>query len=434
MPAVSAARVPRRGFLIALAATIFVMVAASAPSLFYPQIADRLGLTPVATTLIFAVYAFTLLAVLLCLGSVSDRVGRRAVVTAGSVLLSLSLIMFWFAGSLTVFIAARALQGVAAGLLIPTLSAMMIDFEPETRPDSAALWNTIGPMLGLGTGTLSAAVLIDLTSDPSAVVFGILAAFFAIMGFAVWTTPERVTRTAITLADLRPQFHVPARLRQAFIAGVPAIIAGWATNGLFLALGAGLVRNELGGATHAHAGVALFVFAIAGVLTSRALYRRPARIISISATGALTLGTAASLGALALHSYPAYVISLAAVGSGFGTAFLGVLRTIMPLTAASERAAVMSVVYTVSYLAFGVPTIIAGLLVPLLTLSGTMILLGGVVVLLSAAATILRLRVRDQGGPETNPAGQSSEHRRAEAPRGKQHPTDPDITAERRKP
>ncbi|MCV7525587.1 MULTISPECIES: MFS transporter [Actinomycetes] len=55
------------------------MAAASAPSLFYPQIAERLGLIPVATTLVFAVYTFTLLAALLYLGPLSDHVGRRPV-------------------------------------------------------------------------------------------------------------------------------------------------------------------------------------------------------------------------------------------------------------------------------------------------------------------------------------------------------------------
>lgn len=385
----------RRGFALALAATILTMAAASAPSLFYPQIADRLGLVPVATTLVFAVYAFTLLGALLCLGSLSDHIGRRPVVATGSVLLAVSLIMFWSAGSLTMLLIARALQGVAAGILVPALSAMMIDFEPATRPNSAALWNTIGPMIGLGTGTLGAALLLDLTPDPSAAVFGALGAAFASLALIVWTIPELVARSRIQAADITPRFRVPRHLRQEFAAGVPAIIAGWATNGLFLALGAGLVREELGGTTHTHAGFILFVYALSGVLTSRLLYRRPARVISLYATTALGIGTALSIGALALHSYPAYLGAIAIVGSGFGTAFLGVLRTLMSHTASSERAEVMAVVFTLGYLAFGVPTIVAGLLVPVLTLSGTMAVLGVSIVILSVVATILRLRIPD---------------------------------------
>ena len=386
-------QIPRRGFVLSLAATILMMAAASAPSLFYPQIAERLGLIPVATTLVFAVYTFTLLAALLYLGPLSDYIGRRPVVTAGSLALALSLAMFWFAGGLATLLVARALQGLAAGLLIPALSAMMIDFEPPSHPNIAALWNTIGPMIGLGTGALGAALLLDLTPEPTAAVFGLLVLAFLTVAATVWSTPELVPKTRIRRGDLRPRFMVPLHLRRMFTAGVPAIIAGWATNGLFLALGAGLVGSELGGSTHTHAGIVIFALAISGVTASSVLQRRSARTISLYATSALAFGTAVSIGALALGSYPAYVASVAIVGSGFGTAFLGVLRTLMPHTASSERAAVMAVIYTVAYLAFGVPTIVAGLLVPVLTLSGTMTILGAIIIALSLAATVLRLRI-----------------------------------------
>lgn len=386
-------QIPRRGFLLSLAATILMMAAASAPSLFYPQIAERLELVPVATTFVFAVYTFTLLAALLYLGPLSDYIGRRPVVTAGSLALALSLAMFWFAGGLATLLVARALQGLAAGLLIPALSAMMIDFEPPSHPNIAALWNTIGPMIGLGTGALGAALLLDLTPEPTAAVFGLLVLAFLIVAATVWITPELVPKTRLRRGDLRPRFTVPPHLRRMFTAGVPAIIAGWATNGLFLALGAGLVGSELGGSTHTHAGIVIFALAISGVTASSVLQRRSARTISLYATSALAFGTAASIVALALGSYPAYVASVAIVGSGFGTAFLGVLRTLMPHTASSERAAVMAVIYTVAYLAFGVPTIVAGLLVPVLTLSGTMTILGAIIIALSLAATVLRLRI-----------------------------------------
>ena len=396
MPGVCTSQTPRRGFALALAATILTMAAASAPSLFYPQIADRLGLIPVATTRVFAVYTFTLLGALLYLGAVSDRSGRRPAVMAGSLLLAVSLVMFWWAGSLTMLLIARALQGLAAGILIPTLSAMMIDFEPPTQPNAAALWNTIGPMLGLATGALSAAILLDFTTSPAVAVFGPPLAAFVLVAATVWSAPELVSRVCVQRSDLRPRFTVPPHLRRMLAAGMPAIIAGWATNGLFLALGAGLVQTELGGSTHTHAGIVIAALAIAGVVASRLLQQRSARTISLYAATALALGTVASIGALALHSYPAYVAAVAVVGSGFGTAFLGVLRTLMPHTAASERAAVMAVVYTISYLAFGVPTIIAGLLVPLLTLTGTMIVLGAVIVVLSLVATVLRARIPDR--------------------------------------
>jgi hypothetical protein len=50
-------------------------------------------------------------------------------------------------------------------------------------------------------------------------------------------------------------------------------------------------------------------------------------------------------------------------GVGFGGGFQGALRTVVPLTAPHERAGVLSILYIVSYLALGVPAVLAGLLV-----------------------------------------------------------------------
>ncbi|MBE8146688.1 hypothetical protein IOD13_11830 [Brevibacterium casei] len=123
---------------------------------------------------------------------------------------------------------------------------MMIDFESPSHRNIATLWNTIGPMIGLGAGALGAALLLHLTSEPTTAVFGSLVLAFLIVATVVWSTPELAPKTRIRRGDLRPRFTVPPHLRRMFTAGVPVIIAGWATNGLFLALGADLVGSELG--------------------------------------------------------------------------------------------------------------------------------------------------------------------------------------------
>jgi len=47
----------------------------------------------------------------------------------------------------------------------------------------------------------------------------------------------------------------------------------------------------------------------------------------------------------------------------FGAGFQGAIRTIVPLAAPHERAGVLSIVYVISYLAMGLPAVIAGFLV-----------------------------------------------------------------------
>ena len=179
----------RGGFCLAVTGTVVLMAAASAPSPFYPQLTEQLQLPPVATTLIFAIYAIPLLLALLTLGSLSDRVGRRGILTVGSVALSVSLLMFWAADSFLLLLAARALQGLAAGLLVPVLNAMMVDHEPSRWLGAAALANTVAPMAGLGLGALTAAGLLDLPGIDAGTIFLLLAAVFPLLAATAWTIP-----------------------------------------------------------------------------------------------------------------------------------------------------------------------------------------------------------------------------------------------------
>jgi hypothetical protein len=71
-------------------------------------------------------------------------------------------------------------------------------------------------------------------------------------------------------------------------------------------------------------------------------------------------------------------------GAGLGGAFTGTIRSLVPLAGAQERAALFSAIYTVSYITFGVPVIVAGLL--LTTVGVTAIALTFAAVTLAAAA------------------------------------------------
>jgi MFS family permease len=111
------------GFALAISAVVALMAGASAPSPFYPVLQQELGFSAPTMTGIFAVYALALLLTLLVAGSLSDHVGRRPVISAGFVVLAVSMVAFWHADSVLLLFVARIVQGVAAGLLMSTLSA-----------------------------------------------------------------------------------------------------------------------------------------------------------------------------------------------------------------------------------------------------------------------------------------------------------------------
>ena len=134
------------------------------------------------------------------------------------------------------------------------------------------------------------------------------------------------------------------------------------------------MKSEFGVTTSAQQGITIPIVAASGIIASVRLHRSSARVVCADAASSLGISTALRLGALALHLFPAYLLTglltAPVVGSGFGTAVMGVLRTPVPRLDPAEREAVMAVIYAVSYLAFGVPRIIAGPLVLLIFETG----------------------------------------------------------------
>src|SRR5260370_6002134 len=74
----------------------------------------------------------------------------------------------------------------------------------------------------------------------------------------------------------------------------------------------------------------------------------------------LLAGVGLALASLSSHSATAFFLGTALAGSGFGTGFQGVIRSVVPLAGPQERGGVLSVIFVVSYLAMGLPAVIAG--------------------------------------------------------------------------
>lgn len=130
-----------------LAAADNTVVAAAAPS-----IAADLGLGVTATQGITVAYLLPFAALLLAAGAVVDRLGERAVLRAGLIAFGVGTVVAGAARGGEMLLAGRAVQGLAAALLVPaTLSLLRTRLAPADRPRAAALW-TIALAVALAAG------------------------------------------------------------------------------------------------------------------------------------------------------------------------------------------------------------------------------------------------------------------------------------------
>lgn len=380
-------------FWVVAATTAMVPAASSAPSPLYPVYQAEFKFSALTLTLIFAVYVFALMASLLTVGRLSDYVGRRAVLAGALVVEAGAMALFLVADGVTSLLIARIVQGIATGAAIGALGAYLLDLQPSDGSRLGSLLNSVAPTIGLGIGATVTGVLVQYAPDPTRLIFAILTALFVVLALTTIVLPETVKGVDGAVASLRPQIAVPPRARRSFAGAVPTMVSTWALGGLILSVGGSLLGVVFGQSNHAVVGLVIGLFPFSA--TTAALLARGLSPPSMARVGgvALAVGTGLFLLALGTASITVFVVASIIAGGGFGSGFLGALRSVTQLAEPQERAALLSAVYVVSYLAFSVPALVAGVLVTNIGLLKTSLGYGGVVALI-AVGTLAVERLR----------------------------------------
>ena len=386
--------------MVVFALTLLVLVASgSAPSPLYPIYQAEWGIPALELTIVFAAYVVGLLVTLLTAGSLSDHVGRKPIVLGGLVVSLTAMGIFTFAGSGMTLIIARIVQGLAIGLVTGALGAGMIDHQPTHRP-LAAFLNGVTPPVALTVGSLGSGALVQFVGAPEKTVFLVMAGLMILAGIAVALTPERSPRRPGALASLRPTVRVPASSKSLFAGVIGCMIASWALVGLYLAF-AGSVLRELFDISHPLAtGGIIAVFTGFGALTGIVISRFDARRSMLVGVGALIVGPIVTVAGLWGTSLPTFVVGTAIAGIGFGAGFQGGLRLLLATAPVEERAGLLSSIYVGSYLAFGLPSIAAGALVPALGLTVVLTYYAGFVIVCAVVALVLQRILRPSARAE----------------------------------
>ena len=369
--------------------TVSYLASSSAPTPLYPIYQAEWGFSSMAIALVFGVYAVAVLAALLVTGRLSDYIGRRPVLIVATAIQAATMFLFAFADGLSTLITARVIQGLSTGAAIAAVGAGMMDVD-KVR---GAVANSVAPASGTALGGVLAGLMVHYLPAPTHLVYLVLAAIFVAQVVGVALMPESMPPRAGAMASLRPQFSLPPATRQPILVAAPVLIAVWALAGFYGSLAPSLVRSSFGLDSSLLGGVALFVLAGSAGISVLLTQRLEPRTLMIYGATVLFAGVGLAVGSLSYHSATAFFLGTALAGSGFGTGFQGAIKTVVPLAEPQERGGVLSVIFVVSYLAMGLPAVIAGYFV---ARQGDLFLtareFGAVVMVLAALALIGTLR------------------------------------------
>lgn len=335
------------------------LAASSAPTPLYSVYREAWGFSAVTLTVIFGVYAIALLLALLVLGSISDHVGRRPVIIGALLLEVVAMAVFMAASSVPLLIVARIIQGLATGAATSVLAAGLMDLDRQRSP----LINSVAPMVGLAVGALGTSVLVQFAPAPLQLSFVILAGAFVLLAALACFLPETAVKRPGVLSAMLPTVAVPQHAWKALLLVAPIDVAAWALGGFYFSLGPTLIGKVTGMHSPVVGGVLIFVLTVSAAVSVLLLRAWAPQRMLISGIVALIAGVGTTLLAIDSGNAVLFFLGTIVAGFGFGVGFLGALRTLLPLAQPHERAGLMAAYYILSYLAFCLPAILAGIMV-----------------------------------------------------------------------
>jgi MFS family permease len=332
-----------------LAAYVAVFLAFLDNFALLPLIAPRaqeLGANALGVGVTVAAYSLTNLLLNLVGGSLTDRVGRRAVVLLSLAASPLCIAVYGLAQQLEVLILARVVHGAFGGFLMAALFAMLADVSAEGERGRTI--GRAGALIGLAAVLGPAVAGVAAQRLGTTTVLLAVAAILAVGLLAVWRAiPETLPPSA--RVDRQPRAWLrllrEPRLRLACVAifGLEAgvgIVTGFLKDGLVarqLAAGMDLER-ALRYATGAQGGL-FSIFAVVAVVlmlspVARQVDRRGA--VGLSLGGTIVLGLSTAILALG-SAIETETLAMVLYGIGFGLLFPAAAATVGIATAWAER-------------------------------------------------------------------------------------------------
>ncbi|QEV20413.1 MFS transporter [Streptomyces alboniger] len=127
-----------------------------------PQITADLDPSGTQQLWIFDIYAFVLAGLLMTMGSLGDRIGRRRLLLFGATAFGAASLVAAYADSAETLIAARAVLGVGGATLMPSTLALVRTMfrDAGQRAKAIGLWQTV-MVAGIALGSVMSGVLVE---------------------------------------------------------------------------------------------------------------------------------------------------------------------------------------------------------------------------------------------------------------------------------
>lgn len=328
------------------------------PAPLYGMYEASWHLTPLTTTVVFAVYAFAALAAVLVSGKVSDVVGRKPVLLGALAALILGLVVFMLADNVAMLIVARAIHGAAVGSTVVAGAAALLDLRPHRGIRSGQL-SGVSFNIGMAVTILGSALLAQYAPHPLRTPYAVAAILCLVLGVGVIALREPHTaRVAGPVTITKPA--VPQEIRSDFWFSGLGVMASWSVLGVLMSLFPSLATQQSHVHNHIFGGAVVAASAFAAAMSQLFATRIAARTAAIVGDVGMAIALILTVPALLTHQWPIVFAVAVVLGATFGLGFGGSLRHLSNVVPHDKRGETMSAYYLLAYTAMAIPTIVAG--------------------------------------------------------------------------
>lgn len=385
------------GFWIVAFVFMISMAFAAAPAPLYVLYQQRSGFSAFTITVIFAVYAAGVVVSLFLAGHVSDRLGRRRVMAPAVLLIVVAALIFMIWPDLPGLLLARFITGLGVGMLTATATAHMTELHGSARPGTgfrrAEVISTAANIGGLGFGPLITGFLAEYVPAPLFTPY-VVFAFLLLGGLLLLVTVPETVSVERTWTYRPQRVVVPRSDMGTYLAATMMAFVGFAMFGFFTSLAPALISGKLGITSHVVAGsVAFSVFASAAIF--QMISSRWARTTQIPVgLVVLAVGLVLVTASIVLVSMPMLVAGGIVAGAGVGVTFKAAIGTVISIAPVETRGEALAGLFLVGYLGMAVPVLLLGLLLQVVALVPSVMMFGGLMLVLLSITAITLARTR----------------------------------------
>jgi hypothetical protein len=292
------------------------------------------------------------------------------VIALGLGLSILALGLFALAGGVGWLFAARAVQGLAQGMMSGAATAALIEFVGDGAARRAALFAALAQAGGSGAGVLIGGILAQWGPAPRVVPFIVGMLVCASVAVLLWMAPEPGAAEGRRGALRVRRPRVPEQIRGPFFRIGLTAAAVWAVAAMFLSImpsyAGQLVLHSRNLALLGLVAAVVLMCSCAAQFVVR--HGAPPALAQAGGLGLLAVGLLALVLAAPLREPALLIAGAAAAGAGHGLAALAAQDDLTRIAPAEQRGEVSAAFYVCVYSGVALPVIGVGMLAVATTL------------------------------------------------------------------